>query len=250
MLCLIPMAWIGFNVLDLGSAITNGLFINLGPALDSIFEAIIPPTLGAVKGFIPILVEGLMGLVILCFFPLHWSLYYRPDEITFALAIIVPWILVGVIQSALFCKTTKKGFDSGMAVGVGYAIGIGIIPFALSTFLSAQIGINITSIINGIFSGMTDLPYLAAVLLATLEGGLICGIFGAFIGSLKYNPEKMKKGEKIEISEPKFSKSKVPIEPSTKTVSSKASGSSSFCPNCGAKVLPSDVFCPNCGAKI
>ncbi|MHA1342259.1 MAG: zinc ribbon domain-containing protein [Promethearchaeota archaeon] len=249
MLCLIPMAWIGFNALDLGAAVTNGLFVELGPALDSIFDSLIPESLATFKSLIPILVEGALGVTMLLFFPLHWSLYYRPDEVGFAVAIIAPWILVGVIQSALFCKSAKKGFDSGMAVGVGYAIGAGIIPFVLFSVVSSYIGIDVVSVLDSVFSGMTDLPYLAAVILSTLEGGAICGIFGAFIGSLKYKPGEGVEA-KPEISEPKFGAGKTSSSKvATKGAISSAS-SGGFCPNCGAKVLPGDVFCPNCGAKV
>ncbi|MHA1819659.1 MAG: zinc ribbon domain-containing protein [Promethearchaeota archaeon] len=255
MLCLVPMAWLSFRFFDLGAAITNGLFIDLGPALDTLFLSFLPSSMGALASLVPILVEGLLGLIMLVFFPLHWALYYRPDEVGFAIAIIIPWILAGTITSALFCKTTKKGFDTGMAIGVGYAIGFGALPFLLQAVIGAATGgafpVDFISIFNGLFSGLTDLPYLGAVLTATLEGGLIGGIFGAFIGSLKYNPDEEetggKKSKKKVTEEPTFASSSISRD--TSSVSG-ASGGTLFCPNCGAKVSSNDPFCPNCGAKI
>lgn len=253
MLCLIPTSWLAFEFLDLGAAITNGLFLELGPALSSVFGAI--PGLGGAAGLISVLTQGTLGVVSLIFFPLHWSLYYRPDEISFAIAIILPWLLTGTITSALFCKSAKQGFDSGLAVGLGYAIGIGLIPILVETIATAAIGItiDITGVFDGIFTGMTDLPYVLAVLTSCLEGGFICGVFGAFIGSLKYDPEEMeggKKEKKKKAPEPSVSKKDWSSSDDDTGDRMDTPGGSEFCPNCGTKVLGGDPFCPNCGAKM
>lgn len=255
MCCLIPMAWLSFNVLDLGAAVTNGLLVDLGTALETIFAAVIPSSFSWAVALIPILVEGTMGVTMLIFFPLHWALYYRPDEIGFAFAIIIPWILSGALTSALFCKTTKKGFDTGLAIGVGYAILVGAVPFALSGLINAifHVSFDIMPLLDGVFSGMTDLPYVAAVLTSCLEGGLIGGIFGAFIGSIKYDPSQTKskapKGKKQ--PEPKVKSEKFGGSASTAQPKIGArAGSTEFCPNCGAKIMVGDPFCPNCGTKV
>ena len=46
----------------------------------------------------------------------------------------------------------------------------------------------IGDLIEGVMLGLTDLPYLIAVLTSILEGCLVGAVFGAFIGSLKYKP--------------------------------------------------------------
>jgi hypothetical protein len=254
MLCLIPMAWISFRFLDLGSAVTGGLFVDMGDALDSLFLGMLGGMLGPFAAVLPLLINGIMGIISLVFFPLHWALWYRPDDISMAIAIILPWILCGTITSALFCKTAKKGFDTGLAVGVGYGIFMAIIPFLIQGILAAlSLGtIDLITIFDGLFTGLTDLPYIAAVLTACLEGGLIGGVFGAFIGSLKYKPDSettnIKKAKKKNEKEPQLAKTTA--QPETKTVGKSSAGGGVFCPNCGTKVIGGDAFCPNCGTKV
>lgn len=234
------MAWISFSFLDLTSAISNGIFIDLGPALNTVLSNFVPGGLGAL---IPILVGGLLGIVMLLFFPLHWALYYRPDDIMMAVAIIAPWILVGTITSALFCKKAKQGFDTGLAVGLGYAIAITIPVLALDAFIGSGVGFSITEILNGVFTGLTDLPFYGALFLSCIEGGLIGGIFGALIGALKYKPDgdTGKKGKKSKKAMKAASGAVFDNEPSI------GSGSGNICKKCGSALGKSDTFCPNCG---
>ncbi len=236
------MAWISFTFLDLTSAISNGIFIDLGPALNTVLSSFVPGGLGAL---IPILVGGLLGIVMLLFFPLHWALYYRPDNIMMAVAIIVPWILVGTITSALFCKKAKQGFDTGLAVGLGYAIAVTIPVLALDAFIGSGVGFSITEILNGVFTGLTDLPFYGALFLSCIEGGLIGGIFGALIGALKYKPDgdtgNGKKGKKSKKAMKVASGAVFDNEPSI------GSSSGNICKNCGSKLGKGDTFCPNCG---
>ena len=238
MCCLIPMAWISFTFLDLTAAVSNGIFIDLGPALDAVLQNFLPGALGAI---LPVLIGGLLGIVMLLFFPLHWALYYRPDDIVMAIAIILPWILVGTITSALFCKKAKQGFDTGLAVGLGYAIGVSILVLALDAFVGSGLGFSITEILNGLFTGLTELPFYGALFLSCIEGGLIGGIFGALIGSLKYKPgEEKVKGKKSKKAKTADSGA-VFDEPTLGSVSE------SICKNCGTALGKGDTFCPNCG---
>ena len=251
MLCLIPMAWFSFNVLDLGAAITGSLFIGIGDAMDTLFATVLPPEAGFLSGFVPFIVQGFLGILMLWFFPLHWALWYRPDDIGMAMAIVLPWLLVGTISSALFCKKAKQGFDTGLAVGLAYALGIGLIPFIVLSFL--PLPIDIMGVFNGLFGGMTDLPYLWAVILSCVEGGLIAGVFGALIGSLKYKPEgglatpKTKKGKKAKKVRSKKTEPTITTAP---TLDGSSTSSGMSCPNCSSKVVPGDPFCPNCGTKL
>lgn len=249
MLCLVPLAWFAFNVLDLGSAITGGLFIGIGDALDTAFATAFAAagiTGGFLTGFVPFIVQGLLGIVMLWYFPLHWALYYRPDDITMALAIVLPWLLVGTITAALFCKKARQGFDTGLAIGLAYALVIGVIPFTILSFLPTG-GFDVIGIFNGLFGGMTDLPYLWAVVTSCVEGGLIAGVFGALIGSLKYKPDGQL--EKVKVKKAKKKKAEPKIAAMTDGTSS-TTISGSNCPNCSSKVIPGDPFCPNCGTKL
>jgi len=251
MLCLIPLAWFSFNVLDLGAAITGSLFIGIGDAIDTAFSLV--PLPGFLAGFIPFIIQGIMGIILLWFFPLHWALYYRPDDITMALAIVLPWLLVGTITAALFCKKARQGFDTGVAIGLAYALFIGLFPFIIQAIINAATGgmglgvFNIMDVFNGLFSGMTDLPYIWAVITSCLEGGLIAGVFGALIGSLKYKPGNQLETTKVKKAKKKKEEPKISAVTDT---SGSTNTSGIFCPNCRSKVVPGDPFCPNCGSKL
>ncbi|MHA1452213.1 MAG: zinc ribbon domain-containing protein [Promethearchaeota archaeon] len=254
MLCLVPMAWFSFNVLDLGAAITGDLFIGIGDAMDTAFTAAFAAagiTGGFLTGFVPFIVQGLLGIVMLWYFPLHWALYYRPDDIGMALAIVLPWMLTGTITAALFCKKARKGFTTGISVGLAYALFVGVFPLIISAIVNAAspIPIDIMGVINSLFTGMTDLPYVWSVVLACVEGGLISGIFGALIGSLKYKPEGQLETQKVKKARKKKKEPKIAAVADTTGYSSSSSSGMS-CPNCSSKVIPGDPFCPNCGTKL
>ncbi len=251
MICLVPLAWFAFNVLDLGAAVTGDLFIDIGDAIDSAFGILSLP--GFLGSFIPFIIQGIMGIDMICFFPLHWALYYRPDDIGMALAIVLPWLLVGTITAALFCKKARQGFDTGLAIGLAYALFIGLFPLIIQAIVNAALGgvglaefFDLMTVFNGLFKGMTDLPYWAAVLTSCVEGGLIAGVFGALIGSLKYKPDGLE-NKKVKKARKKKSEPKI-------TTAMTSDGSTSnigvSCPNCQSKVVPGDPFCPNCGTKL
>lgn len=229
MLCLIPMAWLSFSFLDLTGSITGGLLTGLNTLFSSFGG-----TLGAILNFIA---APLLGLLLIFLFPIHWALYYRPDDVMLLISLVLPWVLCCTITSAIFAHSPRGGLHTSIAIGIGYLIPMlllyALIPLLLSTFGGAGLGLGI---IDGLSTGLTDLPYLAAVSTAILEGSLVGSFFGAFVGSLKYKPEggaeKVSKTKGTTKTEPKFE------------------SSDDFCTNCGAKLAPGDEFCTNCGQKI
>ena len=105
MLFLIPMAWISFSFLHLSSGITGGLIEDLELALnDLIFSLSIPPVM---QGLLSFLGSALIGLVLILFFPIHWCLTYRPDDVLLLIAVITPWILCCTITSAIFAHSPR-----------------------------------------------------------------------------------------------------------------------------------------------
>ncbi|MFX0026782.1 MAG: zinc ribbon domain-containing protein [Candidatus Hermodarchaeota archaeon] len=225
MVFLVPLSWISFSLLDLTSSITGGLVEDLNVALAS---------LGAGGGFL----SFLAGLVMVLFFPIHWCLTYRPDDVLLIISVILPWILTCTITSAISSHSPRGGLHTSLAIGIGYII-VGfafyfILPMIINIFLPGG-GAFASAILDGLSAGLTDLPYLLAVLLAVLEGCLVGSVFGAFIGSLKYKPAggkaKVKKKEVIAEVEPTLD-------------------GTDFCTNCGAKVPPGVDFCTNCGSKM
>lgn len=235
MLCLIPMAYISLRFLNLGEGVTGGLIQNIDDALGSLSSFV-----GGPLGIVIELIGGaLIGIALIFLFPIHWCIFYRPEDIMLILAVTLPWILCCTITCGIFARSPKQGIHTSLAIGIGYSIILVIVYF----ILIAAFGSNI--IVDGISIGLTDLPYLLAVLTAVFEGCLVGAVFGGFVGSIKYKPEGAKRKKK---------KSKGKVEVSGLSEESKAIESSvlteeTSCSNCGAKLTSDDLFCTNCGAK-
>ena len=236
MLCLIPMAWISFSVLDLTGSITGGLITNLNTALGSLGSF-----MGPIGNILGIIGGAFMGLILIFLFPIHWCIFYRPDDVMLIISVILPWILCCTITSAISAHSPRGGIHTSLAIGIGYLIPALVIYFILP-FIPV-VGSVITGVIDGLTSGLTDLPYALAVGTSILEGSLVGAVFGGFIGSLKYKPEGG--GSKA----PKVKKSKSEKISSEPTLGGTETGTD-FCTNCGAKLTPDDDFCTNCGQKF
>ncbi len=239
MLLLIPMAYISFRWLNLTEGVTGGLIANIDDALASLTEDL---------GFFAILVEFIagaaIGALLIFLFPIHWCLIYRPDDIMLIIAITLPWILCCVITNAIFAHTPRGGVHTSLAIGIGYAIILSVLYIVLALVLPLG-----STILDGLLMGLTDMPYLLAVLTAIFEGTLVGAVFGAFVGSLKYKPKGVKKKKKkVKIkAETTETGELFPREiAEEETVSTPTSD---FCKNCGARLTDEDLFCINCGAK-
>ena len=236
MILLIPMAWISFRFLNLTEGLTGGLIENIDDAL-----SILTGSLGGAGVIIEILAGAFIGLALVFLFPIHWCINYRPEDIGLIIAVTVPWILCCVIASGLFAHSPRGGIHTSLAIGIGYAIILSVVYIVLA--IALPLG---SAILDGLLIGLTDLPYLVAILTSILEGCLVGAVFGAFIGSLKYKPAgaKGKKGkskEKKEITE---------MSEENKAIESSLLSSPTNCTNCGAKLISDDLFCTNCGAKM
>ena len=242
MCCLIPMAWISFRYLNLTDEVTGGLIENLSTALGAISGSLG----GGAEGiFIEVLLGMVIGIVLIFLFPIHWALFYRPDDIGLLIAVTVPWILCCVITSGLFAHSPRGGVHTSLAIGIGYAIILTTVYIILAVAIPFGIG---SAILDGILIGLTDLPFLVAVLTAVLEGYLIGAIFGAFIGSLKYKPKGVKGKKKKEKSKEDSSELPELFPADNKQTESITTQTSDFCKNCGARFTIEDLFCTNCGA--
>jgi hypothetical protein len=242
MLIFVPMAYISFRFLNLTEGVTGGLLENVDEALSAISGF-----LGGLGVFLEFIVGMLIGVALVFIFPIHWCIAYRPDDIGLILAVTVPWILTCVIASALFSHSPREAIHTSLSIGIGYMI-ISVIPYIILSVVFHGIG---AGILDGLLIGLSDLPYLLAVLTAILEGCLVGTVFGAFIGSLRYKPKGAKEKKK---------KVKVKIRPETEESSEMfpretieeetvVPAASDFCTNCGAKLTGDDLFCTNCGAK-
>ncbi len=254
MLCLIPMAWISFNFFGLTSAVTGGIIENLSSGLSAIGAL-----LGPLGEILVIAAGAFIGIILLFLFPLHWGLFYRPDDVGLLIAIVVPWILCCTITAGLFAHSPRGGINTSLAIGIGWAIPILIIVFAVPTILGAisPIAGGIAwGLINGLGTGLTDLPLFFAILLAIFEGAGVGALFGALIGALKYKPGEEQETRKVKRARGKARKKKEKAYIPEPTIGSPASTTSAptkkvdFCTNCGAKRVGSSEFCTNCGAAF
>jgi hypothetical protein len=238
MILLIPMAYISFRFLNLTEGVTGGLIQNFEDALSAI-SGFVPGGLGIV---IEILGGMLIGLALIFIFPIHWCLFYRPEDIMLIFAVTLPWILCCVIVSAIFARSPKQAIHTSLAIGIGYSIILVVIYFLISAFLAPFGG---PAILDGILLGLTDLPYLLATLTAVLEGCLVGAVFGGFIGSLRYKPEGAKEKKRKSKGKEKVSE----ISDVNIAIESSVMARETSCSNCGAKLTTDDLFCTNCGAK-
>jgi hypothetical protein len=238
------MSWISFSVFDLGAAVTGGALENIGTGLNNSLPLLIP---GPVGQALPVLLGGLLGLIIILMFPMHWFLFYRPDQWTYALAVMIPWVLACFVTSYLMSHSPRGGINTSFAIGIFYMITFGGVMTVLSS--NDTLG----PFVQGAFVGLTDLNPTIAVILSCLEGSAIGAVFGALAGSLKYNPkaEDIKgKGKSSKKSEKKFESFGGPSLEENVVAPAKGSGGTKICPNCSAKVDASDVFCMNCGTSF
>jgi len=260
--CLVFMSAIAFTVFDLGSAITGGLFTNVGDAITGLLK-IASPEAG---GIISIFVNGFMGLFLILLFPVHWILAYRPGDAAYALALIIPWILAVFITAIIFSRSAKEGFYTGIWLGGGFMIVGLILVYGLTALLTQSGGPEaaiFTGAINGVYLGLTDLPPCWAIFLSCLEGGLVGGAFGALAGAIRFKPgqdgyqPKTPRSKKSRKSASAFSSPKpAPQEP---PASAYGLGSSTqqtsmpgmrICPNCSTPVEEGTAFCTNCGNRV
>ncbi len=242
------MAGVSFVFFDLGNAISGGLIVNLGSALEGILQM---TPLGSSGTFVAILIGGILGIFSILIFPIHWLLFYRPDDIVMAIALVLPWLLSIGISGLIFAKSPKEGIFIGVYLAAGYVV-FGILLYFGISYLLSSAGLG-TGIIDGLFLGLTNLHPVIAVILSTLEGALVGGSLAALFGALKYKPtietytpkEKKPKKEK---------KEKETVEKATTysmdTTESKPTSGPKKCPNCGSLVDASLMFCTNCGNRV
>jgi hypothetical protein len=194
------MSFISFNYLGLDSAITGGLLIGMGPGLSDLFSSMGSLAgLGALGTILPILIQGILGLMAVMIFPLHWLLYFRPDEPIFAFALILPWVLTAFLTSLLFAKSMKEGFMMPIVLGITLIVIIlAVFQGLLPALASNMGGTDVTGLLDAVFQGLAGLPEglplsdLSAqwiMILAILEGSLVGSAFGAFAGAIRYNPK-------------------------------------------------------------
>ena len=266
MCCLIPMSWISFSFFDLGGAISGSLFTNVGEALNSAFALLASSAgLGSAGGLISVLVGGLIGLVMVLIFPIHWLLIYRPDEPMFALAMMIPWVLTVFLSALFWSKSMKDGFMMGIKLAVSWIV-IGIVLFMGITSLAASSGMGgiVGTALNGIFEGLTDLSPILAIISASLEGGLIGGVFGGLAGAIKYKPgeeyqpnSNKKAKPASEDSGVAFGSSYTPSQPAYQQQTTKPKNAfqtkttrPTNCPRCGKPVGIGEDFCTECGSPL
>ncbi|GAB4318930.1 MAG: hypothetical protein Kow0069_22210 [Promethearchaeota archaeon] len=181
--CLLPMAFVASLFTDVVAAVTGGLLVNVDEFLTSLGSAL-PGPLAALGP----LLTGLIGFILVMMFPLDWVLTYRPGNVGFAFAVIMPWILTATVTALIFAKHAKEGFIIPFLTAI-YAIVL-VTGSAMALTNLAGGGGALGGILDTLFSGLTDRSFTLSVATACLEGGGIGALFGALMGAIKYNPEE------------------------------------------------------------
>ncbi|MBD3254718.1 MAG: zinc-ribbon domain-containing protein [Candidatus Lokiarchaeota archaeon] len=252
MILLVPFSWLSFYAFNLLGSITGGLIQNV-QGLAGLF--------GEGGDLIMILLGAVLGVVIVCLFPVHWVIIYRPGDLILLIALLLPWILSCSISSGLFAHTIRGSIHTSLAIGIGYFI-LMLIPYIALAVLLSQAGLNGAAIIDSVAIGLTGMPWVLAALAATMEGAGIGMVFALLVTViLKYKPEASssdKKGIRERFRRSRSTSDYV-YEPTldedekepTLSSSTPLSGiSGAVCSNCGAKLGPDDEFCTNCGTKV
>jgi hypothetical protein len=172
MLLMIPTAYAIFYFFNLISLLTGGLIQNFSAALSN--------TVGPIVAFF---ISAFLGIFLVCLIPIHWALIYHPNDIILMLALVLPWVICCSIMALLTARNLEEGVFTSIAIGLGFFIMMVIIYVGASVLARAIGG---AALIDGISIGLTDLPFVLAALLATMEGAGCGAAFAALVGSIKY----------------------------------------------------------------
>jgi hypothetical protein len=202
------MAWISFQFFGLDAAITGGLFVNLGPALTNLLVYFIDNQ--SLATILNIFGGGIFGVISILIFPLHWLLFFRPDQPLFALALLLPWILWSVVSALIYARSMKQGFMLPLKIGLFLIILMFLLfsalPYVIGSLFHNQV---LAKSLKGIFDSLAqglagfpddmplhDLGAFEISALAIIEGTFVGGVFGALIGAIKYDPADPDEGYK------------------------------------------------------
>lgn len=255
------MSFIGVRYFGLDAAVTGGLLYGTGEALTTLISYALSSGGAGGSGLeiiIPIIANGILGMLAISIFPIHWLLQYRPDQPMFALGMMIPWILCGFVTAILFAKNTKEGFWMIFAIGIGMTVvGVGFYMLIVSVVGANVPGAGaIVGVIDGLFNGLTDLDPIPAIAFACLEGAFIGGVFGAFAGALKYKPGEQEEGTVKSAKPGKAKKQKQDKDypafgaPAGSLTTMSTTSMPNKCPYCGFNLTGKTAFCTNCGNKL
>jgi hypothetical protein len=174
MLLMLLTAYATFYIFDLIALLTGGLIQN--------FFVLTRAIGGPLIGF---LISSFVGVFLICLIPIHWALINQPDNVMLMLALVLPWIFCCSIMALLTARNPEEGIFTSIAIGLGLFIIMAAIYFVLAVVLARFGG---GALLNNASIGLTELPFLLATFLATMEGAGIGAVFAALIGSLKYEP--------------------------------------------------------------
>ncbi len=174
MLFMLPTAYATFYAFDLIALLTGGLIQNF---------FVLTRTLGG--PLIGFLISAFIGVFLICLIPVHWALLNQPDNVMLMLALVLPWIICCSLMALLTARDPQEGVYTSFAIGLGLFI-IMVIIYSVLAVLLARFGGG--AILDSASVGFTDLPFVLAAFLATMEGAGIGAVFAALFGSLKYEP--------------------------------------------------------------
>ncbi|MHA1368369.1 MAG: hypothetical protein ACTSRA_01455 [Promethearchaeota archaeon] len=207
---------------DFISSVLGGSVQNLDVFLSQVLQALGSSSgqenLGTTLGAVGYLVATMLELALFHTYPISWTLFHRPDDGFTILISIAPWLIGGFLSNLKLAKNWKEAIGVGIylmihfiIIAVIFIVLIGAIPAILGSENTGGaegqfIGGLITSILNGIALGATDMDFGASTIFTTIEGiGFFIGT-GIIAGLLKESKgggvKKEKKGKKDNILRP------------------------------------------------
>ncbi|MFX0101476.1 MAG: hypothetical protein ACFFCS_18015 [Candidatus Hodarchaeota archaeon] len=164
--------------IDMVANITGSLIVDLDTAL------------GMMLGPFGYLGATVAELLLFNAYPFSWILTHRPEDALTVLVMITPWLLSGLI-------TCKVGADNPKdALKIGIVLIISNIAWNIVGLILLMVVANIVpyidliAILNGLTTGLTDMPVMVSSVLVNLEGGGMFILMGVFVGVINEGREK------------------------------------------------------------
>ncbi|MHA1792358.1 MAG: hypothetical protein ACTSVI_06910 [Promethearchaeota archaeon] len=163
---------------DFISSILNGLIQDLDAALpDLIGSATGNAGLAALASVLATLLE----LLLFNTFPISWLLTYRLDDALSLTLMIVPWLVAGLLTGLARTEKPLDGLKIGIVLIISNSIWlvllVVVLPSVILNAIPMGAGGFVSGILNGLSTGVTDMPMGVSAILTQVEGG------GLFIGT-------------------------------------------------------------------
>lgn len=167
---------------DFLASISGDLIVEFDVAIGDLLS-----TFGPQFGALGYLGATVAELLLFDAYPFSWILYHRPDDALTILLMIAPWLLSGLITCKAGADEPKDGLKIGLVLIISN-VAWNAIGLILLTVLGNAVPF-VGPVINGLTTGLTDMPIMVSSMLVNLEGGGMFILMGVFMGTINEGRE-------------------------------------------------------------